>query len=105
LGSVFVVLDADEAGNATADGLRGALYAARKEWVVSVREFVDMEDAEIEDLLPTDLLADVITRYLRGPDEEFSEFYEPGRPITPQVEAYATNHGLVLDESPAGRWT
>ena len=93
----FVVLDADESGRAMADALRDHLYAAHRERVVPVREFVDMENAEIEDLWPPDLLADVITRHLRGPEEEFSEFHRPGTPIVPQVEAYAEKHRLELE--------
>ena len=93
----FVVLDADESGQAMADALREHLYAAHRERVVSIREFADMENAEIEDLWPSDLLADAITRYLRGPEEEFSEFYQHSKPIVLQVKAYAAKHGLVLE--------
>ena len=39
----------------------------------------------------------MITRHLRGPEEEFSEFHRPGTPIVPQVEAYAEKHRLELE--------
>ena len=83
-----------------ADALREHLYAAHRERVVSIREFADMENAEIEDLWPSDLLADAITRYLRGPEEEFSEFYQPSKAHR------ATGQGLCCEAraSTGGPW-
>lgn len=59
-----------------------------------------VDQAEIEDLFPTDFLARIVGRYLRGLanlEEEFDEVVQAGRPIVPQVKRYAKDHGIELE--------
>ena len=94
----FVIHDSDEAGTTMAESLRNGLYNADPSKLVAIGDFVSIKDAEIEDLWPPEFMADVITRTLRGPEEDFSDALRAGEPIVPQVEAYAERHGIVLEK-------
>ncbi len=94
----FVVLDSDSPGQDTASKLKKDLYRGANERVHLVGDLCHMDNAEVEDLLPVDLLAGVVTKYLRGPDEDFDEVVSRGQPIVPQIEAYADQNGLELEK-------
>jgi hypothetical protein len=68
-----------------------------------VGDFINMADAEIEDLFPQELIAKFVTRYLQRlaaiQDDDFYEVVESGKPVIPQVEAYASKNGIALPES------
>ena len=92
----YVLLDADTNGCSTAKSLRTNLYKGFEHRVLLTDEFVGFPNSEIEDIFPTGFLADVLTKYLRGPEEDFSEVVIDGQPIIPQVEAYAEKYEIVL---------
>jgi hypothetical protein len=92
----MVLLDADEAGRGLAKNLRETLYAANAERVIDISTFSGFTDAEIEDLIPPDIMKQAISRMVRGPDDDFSDVYQAGKPIIGQVEDYAKRHGLAL---------
>lgn len=92
----FVLLDSDPIGRTMANNLKAHLYNGNDDRVLMIGEFVGFENSEIEDLFPTSFLADVITKYLRGPEEDFSEIVLSKQPIVLQVEAYAKKHELTL---------
>ena len=93
-----VILDGDATGKQFAKHLVADLYAAAKDRVHTVDDFFKaIQNPEIEDLLPTQLLAYEATRLLRGPDPEFDEEVDPKKPICDQVERYAEKHNLELE--------
>ena len=92
----FVILDADTNGFATAKSLRTNLYKGFEHQILTIDEFIGFPNSEIEDVFPTMFFADVLTKYLRGPEEDFSEVVIPGQPIIPQVEAYAKKYEIDL---------
>lgn len=95
----IVLLDADQQGSGLKSNLSNGLYKEERERLISVGDFVDLEQAEVEDLIPGALLAEVVGRRFRGPeDTDFDEAYEAGKPIVPQVEVYARAHRLELEE-------
>jgi len=61
-----------------------------------VGDYCQLHDAEVEDLLPTELLADVVTKYLRGPEEDFEDVVQSTAAIVPQIEAYAASNKITL---------
>ena len=95
-----IILDADGAGRGLANSLRSGegKYAIYKDRVILLDQFTDLENAEIEDLWPTDALARVVSRYLRGPAEDFDEVYQNGEAIVPQVKRYAEKNELELEK-------
>ncbi|MBX3083101.1 MAG: AAA family ATPase [Anaerolineae bacterium] len=94
----FVILDSDKPGEDMAIQLRSSLYSAEKEKIIQIGELVPISGAEIEDIFPTDFIAYVITRYLRGPEEEFSDYVTSETAIIPQIEAYAQSNRLSLED-------
>lgn len=93
------LVDSDKAGKKLASDLRSGLYAGDKKRVVEIDSIVNLSAPEIEDLIPTEIMVPVLNKYLRGPDEDFDQFFKPGSSIVTQAEAYASKHGLTL---PAG---
>lgn len=92
-----VIVDGDDAGKQFAKHLVEGLYTAAKDRVLSIDKYYkEIRNPEIEDLVPTELLAYEATRLLRGPDPEFDEVVDAKKPICDQVERYAENHNLPL---------
>ncbi|HEX6543526.1 MAG TPA: AAA family ATPase [Ktedonobacterales bacterium] len=91
-----VLLDSDEPGQRLATQLKRQAYQGAESRILHVGDFCGVVNAEIEDLFPSEFLAGIITRQFRGPEEDFSEVVISGKPIVPQVEAYAHKHDLQL---------
>lgn len=94
----MVLVDSDEAGDALKNKLLDHLYQGHPDRLVSMKQIRDLEGCEVEDLMPPPLAADVITRELKGPDEDFDEVHDEGQPLVPQVKAYASKHGVELPD-------
>jgi hypothetical protein len=90
------LLDGDGPGVAMAKQLRETLYADQPDLVLDVSEFTGMADSEIEDLLPPPIVAREVDRWQRGPDTPFGDGLQSGKPIVPQIEAWAAKHGVTL---------
>ncbi len=93
-----VVLDSDKPGRDTETQLKSSMYAAEKDRITMIGDICGMSETEVEDIFPSDFIAYVVTRYLRGPEEEFSDVVVSGKPIVPQIEAYAKKHSLTLED-------
>lgn len=92
-----VVLDSDASGQGLAKQLTSGLYAGASEQIIMMETISGLAQAEIEDLFPPAFLAKVVNRFLRGPEEDFSDVVEAGRPIVPQIQQYAEANGLKLE--------
>jgi len=93
----FVVLDSDQSGRDMANKLKAGLYKGADERILMVGDICKMEGAEVEDLLPPDLVAFVVTRYLRGPEDDFEDVVVAGQSVVPQIEEYAAANKLSLE--------
>ena len=94
----FVILDSDSSGEDFKKKLSTGLYKSYTERVLSVKKYTDMEQSEIEDLIPYAFIEKGVNRLLEGQGEEDDdEFeYEEGKPILPQIESYAQKHNISL---------
>ena len=92
-----VLVDGDEAGQKFAKDLRSGLYAAMGDRVLEMNTFVDIARAEVEDLIPLDILAREVDREFRGPEDRFEDVVAAGQPVLPQVEAWASANGIALE--------
>ena len=92
----FVLLDDDDAGRRMARDLQNGFYQSAKDRVMSVAKYVGYANAEIEDLIPTDLVAECVDKLQRNADVEFVDVVKPGVPIVPQIEAWARSQGIAL---------
>jgi len=96
----LVLLDSDNAGRKMANELKSSLYQDGQDRVLEVQTFVGFGEAEIEDLIPPAFLADIVDRWQRmsDPEDEFSLALQAGKPIVPQIEAWAAKYGLTLEK-------
>ena len=96
----FILVDADQAGRSLKGSLlKGPMYQGHPDRVLDAKELCGLDDAEMEDLWPGEFLSDVISRYLRafGAEEDFEDSYSTGELMVPQVEAFASKHGILLE--------
>jgi hypothetical protein len=97
----FVILDSDAAGRTFEHGLKTGLYSGNEARVLSVGDFRDIVDAEVEDLFPSRLMARVLDRYMRKPggvDDDLVDVVRDGQAFLPQAEEYARKYHIALDE-------
>lgn len=95
----YTLLDSDRAGQEMAKKLREGLYRGATDRVLMVGDFCQVSaDAEMEDLMPVEFLADVVTKYLRGPEDDFDDVVVSGSPIVSQIEAYAEANQVQLED-------
>ena len=95
----YVLLDGDVAGTQAAKALKEGLYQAAIDRVLTTDEFMGgMKHSEIEDVLPARLLIQVLDRIERRAQRDFEEFYEKGKPIVPQIKAWAQSEGFDLQQ-------
>ena len=91
-----VLLDSDPPGQTFAKLLRDELYSENLLRVHQVGQFVSVPNAEVEDLIPNEVMIHVLDRWQRGPEKPFADFFEKGKAIVPQIEAWAKTHGIEL---------
>ena len=92
----LVLLDGDVAGKRMAAEMKSVLYQDNPGRILTVDQFVSFQDAEIEDLFPASLIAAVLDRWQREPEEEFGDVVQEGLPIVPQIEAWAKRNSVSL---------
>jgi ABC-type cobalamin/Fe3+-siderophores transport system ATPase subunit len=91
------LFDGDQQGLAMAKALREGLYARDPALVLTVDTYTGMPNSEVEDLLPPSVIARQLDRWQRSVDVPFADELETGRPIVPQIEAWAVRHGASLE--------
>ena len=93
-----ILLDDDAPGQQMAANLRSGLYAEAPDRVLSVRGFVDVNAAEIEDLFPAKFLAEELDRMEREPETRLADVIQDGKPFVGEAESWAESEGLTLME-------
>lgn len=91
-----VLLDGDTAGKQASKSLRDGLYTGCKDLVLSTDDVTAFKESEVEDLLPPKLVVQVMDRLERRGDDDFEDVYEAGKPIIPQIKAWAISQGIDL---------
>lgn len=90
------LFDSDTQGNLTAKALRNGLYAGDPKLVLQVESFTDMPNSEIEDLIPLQLIVQQLDKWQRASDVQFAEKVQEGKPVVPQIEAWAVANNVEL---------
>jgi hypothetical protein len=93
-----MLLDGDDAGRKMAKDMQNGLYQDAKDRVLLTDKYAGFAHSEIEDLFPSDFLADVIDRWERRADTAFADVVKAGEPIVPQIEAWAKSQSVVLQQ-------
>lgn len=91
-----VLLDGDQMGARMAAELTSGLYKGEEKKVLSTDDFVGFKGSELEDLIPHQRLVEALDRVFRDPEQQFSEVASKGKPIVPQIEAWAKREGIEL---------
>jgi hypothetical protein len=93
-----VLLDSDAAGKQAIKSLRDDLYSDAKDRLIGTDEvFSELKGTEIEDLLPTSLMIQVLDRLERRADHDFEDVHDPKQPIVPQIKNWAEREGFVME--------
>ncbi|WP_261665270.1 AAA family ATPase [Deinococcus sp. Marseille-Q6407] len=92
-----VVVDSDTSGRAMQAQLAADLYKANPKNIIPVSDYTTIPDAEIEDLIPINVLDPLLNKLFRDADEIFSDQYEPTRPLVDQIEEFAAQNSITLD--------
>lgn len=91
-----VLLDGDTAGARMAKELSTSLYDSERAKVLLTDPYVGFLGSEVEDLIPQPRFADAVDRIFRDTDQRFVETVQEGKPVVPQVEAWAKNESINL---------
>ena len=91
-----VLLDGDHPGKSMAKNLEEGLYVNESNKVLCTDDYVQFEQSEVEDLMPTKIISSVIDRWQRRPEVLFGGVVKEGAPIVPQIQAWAETQGLEL---------
>ena len=94
-GLPYVVVDSDKSGQDYKKVLLKELYAESKEKVIEIKDVLELNDSEIEDIIPFTCLEQGITRLLRDiEDDEFTPNQD--MPLIPQLESFAQKYNIQL---------
>ncbi|WLE95373.1 MAG: AAA family ATPase [Candidatus Electrothrix communis] len=90
-------LDSDGQGTRFAKDLSANLYQTVQKRVLQVGNYVEVKDAEVEDLIPIKIIIKAVDRMIREPEMAFEDCHESGKPIIPQIKTWASGGGAMLE--------
>lgn len=91
-----VVLDSDKSGEDYANKLEKELYSNDKDKILMIKNFVGIENAEIEDLFPEAILERPIERIINDRDFRFKDEFDRNKPVISQIEEWASIYSIDL---------
>ena len=92
-----VLLDSDNVGKEYQKQLTKGRYRDEKEKVLGVADFLGNKEYEIEDFIPASSIISIVERQYRS-DQYFEDFFKVGEPIVDQIEAWAKNNRIQLED-------
>lgn len=93
----FVIIDSDRSGEDCKKKLIDSLYKEENKKILEVKDFCKLENSEIEDLILTEDIIKAVDRIMpRNVEEYFSDVFEKGKPIVPQIESFAKSQNVAL---------
>lgn len=96
----IVIVDSDKSGKDAKAKLTSGLYKDCKNCILEVATFRDVDNAEVEDLIPFEFLKKGINKLFESIDEDddqFEDVYDKSKPIIPQIEEFAKSNGIELE--------
>lgn len=95
----FVILDSDKSGNDAKKKLQSGLYKECPDRILEIKKYKDIENAEVEDLIPFRLIERGINRIFHDlEDMYFEDEYEEKSAIVPQIEEFASKNNVALEK-------
>lgn len=93
-----IILDSDKQGQEKEKNLKKEKYVGLEELIVTMKDICGMDLAEVEDLMPGEVMAKVFSRMYRTSDEYFDDVYNVNQPIIPQIEGFARRNDVILPQ-------
>lgn len=93
----YVVLDGDAPGLKLANELGTSLYINDRGRIVTIDTITGIPNSEVEDLFPAQFMAQVVDKWERQPEDDFSDVVKQGEPIVSQIEAWTKAAGVTLE--------
>lgn len=95
----FVIVDSDKSGQDTVKKLKSGLYKEHPDRIIEIKCITQMENSEVEDLIPIILFQRGINKLFHNiEDIDFLDSYHPEEPIIPQLEKFSQENGTILQE-------
>ena len=93
-----ILLDSDGNGEALKKNLLSGLYVGEMQnRIISAKDITGMDNSEIEDIIPFDLMKKEIERLLRNDEDiEFEDTYLVDTPILSQIQNFASENSIEL---------
>ena len=92
----IVLIDSDKSGKGQKASLLKDLYKDFPDRIIEMEDILDIEQSEVEDLIPYELMDRFITKLSRGTDENFIDSYNDSIALLPQIEDFFKNNSLEL---------
>lgn len=93
----YVLVDSDESGQNAKKKLQSGLYSDQSGRIIEVKDITNVDNSEVEDLIPYALLSRGIDRlFMTVEDETFEDAYSTTTPILSQIETFAQKHSIEL---------
>ena len=93
----FVILDSDKSGEDCKKKLIDSLYKEENKKVLEVKDFCKLENSEIEDLILTEDIIKAVDKIMPcNVEEDFSDTFDEGKSIVPQIESFAKSQNVNL---------
>jgi predicted ATP-dependent endonuclease of OLD family len=92
----IVLLDGDEAEKRMANELKNGLYYDSKDRILCIDDFTNLKESEIEDIFPSNFIAQIVDRYGRSAETAFEDIVKKGERIVGQIRGWAEVHGIDL---------
>jgi len=93
----FVLLDSDKAGKDYFKQLINGRYRDEKSKVLEVAQFLKEGEFEIEDLIPSKIIVQLIDRMFRA-EQYFDDYYQKDLPVVNQIESWAKKNNIALKD-------
>ena len=90
----YIVVDSDKSGQDYKKALLKELYAGSEKKIIEIKDVFDLNDSEIEDIIPFRCLEQGITRLFRDIEDEFIP--DQNMPLIPQLESFAQKYNIQL---------
>lgn len=94
----YVIVDSDKSGKDAIKKLQSGLYNEEHDKIIEIQTIVEMENSEVEDIIPFSLLEKGIDHIFNLVEDVFSDIYDDNKPIVGQIENFAANNGVKLDK-------
>ena len=92
----FVILDSDRAGEDYKNKLLQDLYREQPKKIIAIGDILNKQNAEIEDLMPQEIMARPVEFLINDRDFSFDQEYDESQPIINQIEKWSEEFNVDL---------